>query len=142
MFLRPTRQRFEKVESDAETRIVLDLDKLIPKPVAFQLHNKKHIVYPITVEQFSVLYEKVAKIDKLVGEKKIAGDELTKAYSDAFKYVCPTMTPDIIKNMTKEQIDAFFIFMFKILSGDAFKLDELKDFDEKKNGLVQSVSPV
>lgn len=124
--------RKEKVSGSTENaKVVLDLDELIPKPVAFILDGKTHIVRPVSMEAFATTYQILSDIDADIKRKGLEGDVMNERYASAFESVVPTMTKEVFSKMVKSQREAFFIFIFQILSGEAFEMPSLEESKKK-----------
>ena len=114
-------------------KVVVDFDQLRPKPVGFVLHGKKHIVQPVSTGDFGAIYNRCAEVDALAQKKKLEGDALHKAYCDALRPICPTLVKEDIAKMLPQQQNSFFMFVFKVMSGEAFDMPAITVPDEKKN---------
>lgn len=116
-----------------DVKVVLDLDAIEPRPVSFNLAGKRHIVKPVSVGQFGRVYDECVRIDVKAQAKKIDSDAISAAYAQALAPICPSITKDVIGSMTRKQQAAFFLFVFKVMSGEAFDMADIDKTDEKKN---------
>jgi hypothetical protein len=130
-FRRKYEQRDEQVQGGEG--VVLDLDQLTPQPIRFRMYGKIHEARPVSVGQFGEIYNGITKIDALAVKKQLKGDKLYRAYIRALKPVCPTVSALDLAKMTRLQQVAFFLFVFKVISGEAFDLGDLAAGSEKKN---------
>jgi len=123
----------KKSESSVEgsVKVVLDLDRLLPKPIGLSLHGKTHQVHPVSVGAFAEIYDAVAKIDELNKAKRLKGKPLYKRYAQALAPIVPTITADDISGMSSQQMNAFFLFVFKTMSGEIFK--DVEEDSKKKH---------
>ena len=129
-FRRLFEQRDEQVQGGEN--VVLDLDQLTPQPVRFRMYGKIHSAHPVSVGQFGEIYNAISKIDSLAVRKKLSGDRLYRSYIRALRPVCPTLTAIDLAKMSRLQQVAFFLFVFKVISGEGFDPTPTTDA-EKKN---------
>jgi hypothetical protein len=107
--------------------VVSDLDALISAPVAFKFQDRTWKIKEIDTEQFLLLTENFARLDKLRTQKKITVEDLSKAYADLICDACPQMTPKVVMNMTQAQVGALLQLIIDTVTGK----DQAKQLKKK-----------
>lgn len=110
--------------------IIADLDSIIEKELSFKLHGKIHKINKLSTENFFVIANEFAKIEKLIqGKDKVTKEEFIETYYELFSKACDSLTKKDIEKMSLWQCAQLFQFITDIITGRIFS-------DEKKKNLV------
>jgi len=113
--------------------VVLDLDEIISKPVAFKFRGKSYVVEPVSTETFLKLAEVLNKIQSLVSSiaqgAKAHDEDVYLAYYEYIKVLCPEFTLEMLKKMQLPQVHGLINLIIKHATGQPMNMDE---FIEKK----------
>jgi len=132
--IKPTRQDYEPI------KIVSDLDALVQESIAFTLFGERHILKPVTLEQFFKCTNLFAEIDgymKQVGSASADLDSFLGVFHKLVSQVCETMTIEIVKKMSLQQVAALIGVVMDQVSGKA-SIKYTSSEVEKKNGLMRT----
>jgi len=113
--LRPARQ-----EASADTRIVVDLDRLAAEPIGFRFKGRVHTIKPITTERFLVAMNEWAELMALEKQTKLDQQKVIDRFVNIFAAVCDTITRQDVLDMTLAQRGALLQQVFEIITGKAF----------------------
>lgn len=129
--LKPARN---EARSNEDSEVLVDLDLVTTKKATFTLHGKTHALLPVTTEVFLSFWQKVTDFKAI---KTLDADKITRAYYDAVKTMCESITLDDVKRMTLMQRATLIEALAGKIIGDKTLLERAKD--EKKN-LITSKS--
>lgn len=119
-----------KVSLD-ESKIVVDLDRLVSEPIGFRLQGKVHLIKPLDNKTFLKVVNELAKLDVLRSTPNPEMKVVIDGYTSLFQSVCDTITKQIVSDMNAHQIAALFQQIVDQITGRAFKSEA-----EKKNSLM------
>lgn len=120
------------VARDAD--VVADLDALIERPIAFKLNGRQHALNPMTMQQWLKVTNGLGRLDALNRKLKtedVKESEMIAEYHRFFSSVCPTMTEDLLLEMTHAQRGALLQLVIDYAGAKAHV--KQAQADEKKN---------
>lgn len=121
-----------------DASVVVDLDDLIAKPVAFKFRGKTYLVEPVTAEKFIEISDSLAIAGNLLtaaqGGAEIHDSQVYAAYQKFVSALVPSFTVDILKQMQLAQVHALINLIIKHATGQPMNLDET--IEKKKIALA------
>lgn len=120
-FLRPARQ--QRIE---DSKVLVDLDRLVSESVGFRLNGKVHTIKPMTTETFFKVANELAKLSVLRSETEVDQKAVIGGYISLFESVCDTISKKDVYQMSQPQIAALFQQILNCITGTAYRDDEEK----------------
>ena len=120
---------FKGKEKEApKQNVVLDIDSIVEQSQWVKFKGVTHEVKPIEVQEFLLLANGLAAVERLKSSAKVDTDSLVEAMFDLLYPVMPTITKDMIRSSSLAQIAALMSFVLDHING--------KMTDEKKKTLT------
>lgn len=113
--------------NDGSIHVVVDLDRMIAKPVGVEFKGKIHFIKPMSQEVFMSTVNGMARLDMMRKRSDLTKDELINAYTDVFSKCCDTIHKKQVLEMTDAQIGAFFQHVIDCITGRAHADDQKKN---------------
>lgn len=118
----PTRDSFNEY-----VPVVVDLDRMISRTVAFRFMGRIHKINPMTQENFLKVVNGLARLDALRTRKDITLDDARKEYANLFTKCIDSISYDDVKMMTEAQISALLKQIIDCVTGTAHADPEKKN---------------
>lgn len=120
---------FSRKPKQDDAKIVVDLDEILAKPVAFRFAGKIHVIKPIQTKEFYSLANATAELWALRDAKNITPDQLIDRYYALISSVCPSIKRKDVEGMTQAQVTALYQLIMDTVMGRQQAKDQQ---DEKK----------
>ena len=111
-----------------ESKVVVDLDRLIAEPVYFRLKGTIHAIKPMTTRTYLSVTNEIGKMQNLRGEAEPDTKAVFDGYLRLFQTVCDTISEKDIMDMNLPQRAALIQEILRHVSGRV----EADQVDEKK----------
>lgn len=128
--LRPARDQAQ------ESRVIVDLDKLVSEPQTFRWKGRTHRIRPISTQTFFELTEKVSALEKL-NQPGVTKEDFVSAYTEVFQAACPTIKRKDVEEMEISQRGALLQFVLDCIRGRAQTEDEKKKTMNQGNQAIE-----
>jgi hypothetical protein len=115
--LTPARQA---IPSD-DTRVIVDLDRVVNDPVGFRWKGKVHLIKPMDTKTFLKVTNELAGLEALRKKpEKVSQKEILLAYWKVFHAAVGTISWADIQDMTLPQIGILTSQIMECVSGKAY----------------------
>jgi hypothetical protein len=122
--LKKVRDLFRPARNEAafkgEGLVVADLDKMVVQPLAFRYGDRVHFIKPVDVQNFLIVTERIAVLDRMQKAKELSGAELVRAYADLIASMCDTIKIDDVRKMSQAQVGALYQLILDAVTGRAY----------------------
>lgn len=122
--------------AQAETKLILDLDQLVPEPMEFRLGGQKYLIQVGTVRKLAEMSKRLEKVLSLLARKAqgdpIPDSKLYEAYHEYLSVLCPKLTAGVIESMTFPQLRALLKTIIRYATGQQTDLEADGDAEKKK----------
>lgn len=119
LFIKKLKRWIEGKKEPSED-VFLNLDAVDTEPVIIHVFGKDHFIKPLNMAEFAIAVNAMNNLQKLASKKDISEVEIREKYSDLFKSMCPTLTPEVTMKLTQPQSIRLFSAMFKIITGEFY----------------------
>lgn len=106
-----------KQSAEPETRVFVDLDRLLSDKVGFRFKGQIHYLNPIDTRTFFQVCNEMSALDSLAKKESVTVEALIKAYIKIFESVCDTINKDMVMQMTPPQCAALLQYVMDVVRG-------------------------
>lgn len=111
------------------SKLIADFDAMIVEPVEIRLLGFRHVIKPLSFEQFIRYTSALGELYELRKKPEITQKEMVQKYFNLVTTVIPTITEEDINKMTPNQMAGLIQVVLDTIAGKTF-VDEM--YDEKK----------
>jgi hypothetical protein len=115
---------FKRKSKADEAKVVVDLDEILAKPVAFRFAGRVHTIKPIQTKEFYALANATAELWALRDAKELTADQLIDRYTALISSVCHSIRRKDIEGMTQSQVTALYQLIMDTVMGKTQASDQ------------------
>jgi len=109
---------FKRLRRHHEGEIISDLDELLVREVDFRWNGKIYSISPLSMEEFTIFSNALARLELLKQGKIKSEDELARAYGDIFEAIVrPKIGYAQVKKMHYSQVVALYTKIIECVMG-------------------------